>query len=161
LASLLWSALPPVEYIWIDDAAPSGAKLQGDSPWEFVGKPDHPVFRGKKSTRRQAEGLSQHFFDGAAPGLTIGEGAKLFAHVYLEPRQPPKAVMLQFKDGTGWEHRAFWGEDVIPFGAGGKENHLAMGPLPKAGEWVRLEVEAARVGLSPGAVVNGWAFTQH
>jgi WD40 repeat protein/tetratricopeptide (TPR) repeat protein len=161
LASLLWSALPPVEYIWIDDAAPSGANLQGDTPWEFVSGPEHPVFRGKKSTRRQAKGLSQHLFDGAAPGLKIGEGTKLFAYVYLDPKDPPKAVMLQFKDGTGWEHRAFWGEDVIGFGAGGKENHLAMGPLPKAGEWVRLEVEAARVGLSLGAVLDGWAFTQH
>jgi hypothetical protein len=35
-----------------------------------------------------------------------------------------------------------------------------MGPLPKAGEWVRLEVPAAKVGIKPGTVVNGWAFTQ-
>jgi WD40 repeat protein/tetratricopeptide (TPR) repeat protein len=164
LADLLWSALPPVEYVWIDDAAPSGANLQGDTPWEWVSGPEYPVFRGKKATRRQAKVLSQHFFDGAAPGLRIGAGAKLFAHVYLDPKDPPKAVMLQFKDGTGWEHwehRAFWGEDVIAYGAGGKESHLAMGPLPRAGEWVRLEVEAARVGLSAGAVLDGWAFTQH
>jgi WD40 repeat protein/tetratricopeptide (TPR) repeat protein len=162
LADWLWSALPPAEYIWIDDAPPPGASLQGDTPWEFVRGPEHPVFRGRKSTRRQAKGvMSQHFFDGAAPGLRIGEGARLFAYVYLDPKDPPKAVMLQFKDGTSWEHRAFWGEDVIPFGAGGKENHLAMGPLPRAGEWARLEVEATRVGLSPGTVLDGWAFTQH
>jgi tetratricopeptide (TPR) repeat protein len=161
LADWLWSMLPPPEYIWIDDAPPPGASLQGDTPWEFVRGPEHPVFRGRKSTRRQAKGLSQHFFDGAAPGLRIGEGARLFAYVYLDPKDPPKAVMLQFKDGTSWEHRAFWGEDVIAFGAGGKENHLAMGPLPRAGEWARLEVEAARVGLRPGAVLDGWAFTQH
>src|SRR5262249_17505022 len=145
LADLLWSAIGPVEYCWIDDAAPPGANLQGDSPWEFVSQPDHPVFRGKKSTRRQAQGLSQHFFEGAAPGLKIGEGSKLFAYVFLDPKDPPKAVMLQFKQGDSWEHRAFWGEDLIPFGAGGKENHLAMGPLPKAGKWVRLEVEAVKV----------------
>ncbi len=36
-----------------------------------------------------------------------------------------------------------------------------MGPLPKAGEWVRLEVEAEKVGLPPGAAINGWAFTQY
>src|SRR5207253_926526 len=30
-----------------------------------------------------------------------------------------------------------------------------------AGEWVRLEVNVAQVGLSPGAVITGWAFTQH
>ena len=35
-----------------------------------------------------------------------------------------------------------------------------MGALPKAGEWVRLEVDAAHVGLKPGAELNGWAFTQ-
>src|SRR5262249_11244337 len=31
---------------------------------------------------------------------------------------------------------------------------------PKAGEWVRLEVDARAVDLRPGAKVNGWAFTQ-
>jgi WD40 repeat protein/tetratricopeptide (TPR) repeat protein len=172
LANLLWSALPRAEYYWIDDAAPPGANLQvgemiagayklGGS-WEFVSQPDHPVFRGTKSTRRQAKGVSQHFFDGAAPGLKIGDGARLFAYVYLDPKDPPKAVMLQFKDGaTGWDHRAFWGEDVMPWGTAGKEDHVSMGPLPRTGEWVRLEVEAAKVGLSAGAELNGWAFTQH
>ena len=29
-----------------------------------------------------------------------------------------------------------------------------MGPLPKAGEWARLEVDAAHVGLNAGAVLN-------
>jgi tetratricopeptide (TPR) repeat protein len=161
LVDLLWSTLPPVEYIWIDDAAPPGANLQGDTPWEFVSGPEHPVFRGKKSMRRQVKGLSQHFFDGAAPGLKIGEGGRLFAYVYLDPKDPPKAVMLQFKNGSSWEHRAFWGEDLIPWGEKGKESHVAMGPLPTAGVWFRLEVEAAKVGLTAGAVLNGWAFTQH
>ncbi len=152
--------LEPYEYVWIEDEAPAGAKLEGDSSWEFVAAPEHPVHAGEKATRRQAEGLSQHFFTGAKPGLQIGEGDKLFAYVYLDPQTPPKTVMLQFNDGS-WEHRAFWGEDLIPFGAGGKENHLALGPLPELGKWVRLEVEAAAVGLKPGAVLNGWAFTQH
>jgi hypothetical protein len=29
------------------------------------------------------------------------------------------------------------------------------------GQWVRLEVEAAKVGLKPGVEITGWAFTQH
>jgi tetratricopeptide (TPR) repeat protein len=67
--------------------------------------------------------------------------------------------MLQFFDGT-WEHRAFWGEDLIPFGAPGKESRLPMGPLPKAGAWARLEVEPSKVGLSAGTVLEGWSFDQ-
>ncbi|MCI0359116.1 MAG: hypothetical protein L0211_11615, partial [Planctomycetaceae bacterium] len=53
------------------------------------------------------------------------------------------------------------GRDVIPWGGANSPSRLAMGPLPKTGEWVRLEVEAAKVGLNPGAAINGWAFTQH
>ena len=32
--------------------------------------------------------------------------------------------------------------------------------LPPTGEWVRLEVPIAAVGLKAGAKLNGWAFTQ-
>ncbi|MFM8728955.1 MAG: hypothetical protein ACKON9_27960, partial [Planctomycetaceae bacterium] len=67
--------------------------------------------------------------------------------------------MLQFNDGA-WEHRAFWGEDKIPFGSGDTPGHRSMGPLPEVGKWVRLEVSAAHVGLPAGSEINGWAFTQ-
>ncbi|MFO0904384.1 MAG: PSD1 and planctomycete cytochrome C domain-containing protein [Pirellulales bacterium] len=149
----------PREFVWIDDAAPPGAQLQGDTPWEFVAAPQ-PVLSGEKATKRTAPGLSQHFFTGASPGLKVGEGDKLFAYVYLDPANPPKEVMLQWNDGA-WEHRAIWGENLIEWGASGTASRLPMGGLPKAGEWVRLEVEAAKVGLAPGATINGWAFTQH
>ena len=148
------------EFVWLDDAPPAGAKLEGDSEWKFVTKAEGPVLSGEKASTRKAPGLSQHFFTGANPGLAIGEGDKLFAYVYLDPADPPKTIMLQFNDGS-WEHRCFWGEDLIAWGAPNSPAHVAMGPLPKAGEWVRLEVEAAKVGLNSGASLNGWAFTQH
>ena len=150
----------PQEYVWVEDAVPSGAVPASDGEgWQFVSAPDHPVFSGVSSSTRKAPGLSQHFFTGAQPGLRIGEGDKLFAYVYLDPSDPPKQVMLQFNDGT-WEHRATWGEDLIPWGAVGSVSRLPRGPLPALGTWVRLEVEAAKLGLNPGAVVNGCAFTQ-
>jgi len=149
----------PKDFVWIDDAAPPGAKLEGNSPWEFVAAPQ-PVLLGSKSSKRTAQGVSQHFFTGATQPLKVGEGDKLFAYVYLDPANPPKEVMLQWNDGA-WEHRATWGEDVIPWGQAGTASRFAAGPLPKAGEWVRLEVEASKVGLAVGALINGWAFTQH
>jgi len=148
------------EYVWFDDDLPPGAKPQGNTPWQFVSKVDKPVFSGEKASTRTAEGLSQHFFTDASPGLRVGEGDKLFAYVYLDPAKPPKEIMLQWNDG-GWEHRATWGEDVIPWGAANSPGRFAMGPLPELGKWVRLEVEAVKVGLNPGAMLNGWAFTQH
>ncbi len=147
----------PEEYVWIDDDTPAGAKQEGG--WTFVSAPS-PVLSGSKASTRKAVGLSQHFFTGAQQGLRVGEGDKLFAYVYLDPADKPKEIMLQFNDGS-WEHRAIWGEDVIPWGAVNSASRLPAGPLPEAGQWVRLEVEAAKVGLAPGAVINGWAFTQH
>lgn len=151
--------LEPQEYVWIDDDLPAKAHAQGTTPWKFVTKSEFAVFSGEKASARTGDGVTQHFFTGADPGLKIGEGDKLFAYCYIDPQNPPKTVMLQFNDGQ-WEHRAFWGEDHIPFGSGNGPAHLPMGPLPEAGKWVRLEVEAAKVGLNAGAVLNGWAFTQ-
>jgi hypothetical protein len=149
----------PKEFVWIDDTAPNGAQLQGNTEWKFVTKSDGQVLSGEKATTRKASDLSQHFFTGANPGLKVGEGDKLFTYVYLDPADPPKEIMLQWNDGS-WEHRCYWGDDAIPWGGAGSPSRLPMGPLPKAGEWVRLEVDAAKVGLVPGAAINGWAFTQ-
>ncbi len=153
----------PVEYVWMDDAIPPGAKAVSDGnpngKWNFVTKPQHPVYSGNKSVMRSAPGLSQQYFENAEPGLLVGEGDKLFCYVYLDPAKPPKEIMLQWKTDT-WQHRAYWGENVIPWGRDGSAERHAMGSLPETGQWVRLEVEAAKVGLAPGSVIQGWSFTQ-
>ena len=146
------------DVVWIDDAAPAGARLQGNSPWQWVEKGKHPVNSGTRATRRSGTGLTQHFFTGAKKPLEVTAGAKLFAYVWLDPKNPPKAIQLQFNDGT-WEHRVAWGRGRAHGRGKGPQNFRA-GRLPKTGRWVRLEVKASDVGLKPGAKINGWAFTQ-
>ena len=69
----------------------------------------------------------------------------------------PREVVLQWNDGT-WEHRAYWGENLIPWGVDGRISRWFAGPLPQPGQWVRLEVPARMVGLE-GRDVNGMGFT--
>ncbi len=148
-----------LDFVWIDDEVPAGGKQQQTGhPWEFVSAPE-PVHTGEVSTKRTADGLAQHFFTDATAPLVIGEGDTLFAHVYLDAENPPKQIMLQFNDGS-WDHRAYWGENVIAWGEDGKPSRQRLGDLPSPGEWVRLEVPVAEVGLTPGSKLNGWAFTQ-
>lgn len=143
--------------IWIDDDTPTGARRNG--PWNWVEAKGHPVNSGKRSTRHSGSGLTQHYFDGATKQLTIQKGDTLFQYVWLDPKNPPKMIQMQFNDGN-WNHRAYWGEDR-GFGAGSKGPHnFHVGPLPKPGQWTRLEVSADQVGLKPGAKLKGWAFTQ-
>jgi hypothetical protein len=147
------------DYVWFDDDLPPGAKATaGEFP--FAATPDHPVLSGGRSVVQAYDALGQHVFEGATSRLRVGEGDTLFAHVFLDPTRPPKEVMLQWH-ADGWKHRAYWGENVIDWGKDGTPERLHAGPLPATGKWVRLEVEAARLGLSPGTTIDGLAFTQH
>ena len=149
------------DFVWVDDALPPGASPQGDGPSQFVGKPDHPVYSGRLSLVNKARGLKQWFFDNAGQKLVVGEGDVLFGHVYLDPKNAPREVMLQWHTAGGWSHRAYWGENAIDFGKDGTPERLAMGKLPELGRWVRLEVPVDRLKMAPGTVIDGWAFTQH
>ncbi|MFM8396558.1 MAG: hypothetical protein ACKOAH_01910, partial [Pirellula sp.] len=50
--------------------------------------------------------------------------------------------------------------DAIPWGTANTPERVHMGPLPKTGEWVRLEVSADKVGLNAGDNLTGFATTQ-
>jgi hypothetical protein len=149
------------DFVWIDDALPPGAQREGNSPWEFVGKQDHPVHSGRLSVRGTARGLDQRVFLTTGETLKTGEGDTFFAHIYIDPKKRPREVMLQWHTKEGWSHRAYWGENAIDWGKDGTPERLRMGDLPATGRWVRLEVPVASLKLAPGTVIDGWAFTQH
>ena len=72
---------------------------------------------------------------------------------------PPTEIMLQWTNGS-WDHRAYWGANVIDYGTDGSTSRRYMGPLPLAGRWVRLEVPASSVGLA-GTTLKGMSFTSY
>jgi hypothetical protein len=160
------TAQPPAqieetETVWLEDDFPTGAKpeVKGD-PIKWVTADEGPVFSGKRSLKRTDSGLAQDYYSGGAAPLEVPHGGKLFAYVYLEPADPPKAVMLQYHTGA-WLHRAVWGDyDAIQFGQPGTTEKVNMGPLPNTGIWSRLEVDAEKIGLKSGDLITGLAYTQ-
>ncbi len=152
----------PREYVWVDDDIPAGSTSAGanaEKSWQFVNSP-HPVLSGNRASHLKAEALGQHVFTDAPQPLLVGEGDTLVAHVWLDPANPPQEIMLQFNDGSGWDHRAYWGNNAIDWGKADSPSRHAMGALPPAGRWVRLEVAAAAVGLPAGSTIDGLACTQ-
>ncbi|MDA1193295.1 MAG: DUF1553 domain-containing protein, partial [Candidatus Poribacteria bacterium] len=151
----------PVEWVWLDDDQDNGGQNIGD--WNVIEKGSGPVFSGKTARRQSADKdeIVQHTFQNASRRLSVNDGDSLYAYVWIDPDAPPKAVMLQWNSG-GWEHRAFWGDDVIEYGGIGEDapSHRRIGDLPTPGEWARLEVDTQQVGLEAGNVANGMAFTQ-
>ncbi|MBB74945.1 MAG: hypothetical protein CMJ75_10580 [Planctomycetaceae bacterium] len=158
------AASRPTERVWIDDELPPGSTPIGNGSgaqeFVFVTRPDHPVFSGKRSSRRTSQGRGQHLIQNANPGLRLAADTTLFSYVYLDPQNPPRQIMLQWNSGRSWDHRAYWGGDHIPWGKAGTSSRRRQGPLPETGKWVRLEVKAGDVGLTTGMTITGWAYTQ-
>ena len=154
---------PPQERVWIEDDFPAKAAPEvpaGAPPYKWITATEGPVFSGQRALQRHGKGVHQVSFPDCAEPLTVGEDAKLFAQVYLDPKDPPQAIMLQYHTDA-WPHRANWGDaDLIDMGKKGTPEKVQLGPLPEVGKWVRLEVEAARMGLRPGMKITGMAFTQ-
>ena len=149
------------ETVWFEDAFPAGTKPQSTGhPLKLVKKGEGPVFSGNTAlTRTVKDAGAQDFFNGGA-SFTVPKNGKLFVNCFLDPKDPPKQIMVQFHVG-GWKNRATWGEQgKIGFGKPGTDENRRIGDLPKAGEWVRLEFDAAKIGLNPKTKVDGYAFTQ-
>ena len=152
---------PPVtttEMVWFEDAFPPGAKVRtSTTPFELV--PDQAA-SGKKSAKVKGPAMAQVFYESGAAELIVPPDGKFFLHIYNDPVDPVEEVMIQFNTG-GWSHRAIWGKDLIEWGKAGSTERFPAGGLPEAGKWVKLEFNAADVGLAPGAKVKGFAFTVH
>lgn len=148
--------------LWLEDEFPIGANVQTAGPaTTFVtASQENQVRSGIRSLKRTANGLGQDFYNSGAAPLTIPAEATLFAHVYLDPQHPPKAIMVQFHKGD-WNRRVVWGDyNAIPFGTPNTVQKIDMGPLPATGEWVRLEFSAEKLQLAAGDRLDGFALTQ-
>lgn len=154
----------PSEFVWIDDDFPAKSSPQvneKNTPHKWVTASEGPVFSGKRAIQRTGTGVHQVYFDGTSEPLSVDIAAKFFAYVYLDPTNTPKAVMLQFHVEGKWSKRANWGDvDAIDYGKKGTTERVQAGKLPETGKWVRLEIEASRLGLNPDAKIDGLAFTQ-
>lgn len=143
----------------LEGAQERGTALQR-SPGRYRGLALPPPRLPRLAMVRSGAGLHQHRFSGATQSMFVSPGDKLFVHVYLDPKNPPQAIMLEFDDGTR-EHRAYWGADkCLLAGTPNGPQHFKAGALPAAGAWARLEIEADKLNLLPDARIRGMAFIQ-
>jgi hypothetical protein len=146
--------------VWVEDAVPGGAgtgTTDGGS-WTWIESNPAPFSGTKAHQSALSSGLYEQFFNWASTRLPVRSGEVLITHVFLDPANPPREIMLSWHSGTNWEHRAYWGANLIQYGTDGTSSRRYMGPLPAAGQWVRLEVPASAVALE-GANMQGMAFS--
>lgn len=143
------------EVVWFDDDTPA-ATVTDPNPethpelvWHWGSDPA-PLSGKAALPTGLARGHRRYSFTDARFALAPRAGERVFAFVRLDRDHPPREVAIEWLDATGGRHGAVWGEPLVDLGANG----LAPAALPEAGTWVRLEVDAAKLGLEDRLVTG-------
>ena len=162
---------------WVNGGLPSGlipgsgstTSGDGGDGWNWISSNPIPNLALLDHQSNLTSGEHEHWFitcsdwganarEGTNAGMVVNTGDTLFAYVYLDPANPPTEVMLGWYDGSGWEHRAYWGANSVSWGSNGTVGRQYVGPLPAAGQWVQLTVPASAVGME-GITASGICYT--
>ena len=143
-AASLQTIAPPTfiagERVWFDDAIPAGAVNECTN---FGWTAEQAASGSMSYEIPDGSSLHQYCFRYASDPMELSVDDVIVTYVLIDPQHPPRELMLQWHDGSNWNNRAYWGEDLLGWGASNSVQRRNMGPLPEAGEWVRLEVPAA------------------
>ena len=132
----------PQETVWLDDELPVKAGSEGNWVWDT-----ETVMSGKKSHGHPSgKGLQSHGLTGDP--VTFTPNTMVTQQVWLDPKDPPKGIMLKFKlASTGEEVGVYWEGEEEVFLPAEEEEVWYYGLLPELGQWATLEVLAEDLGL--------------
>lgn len=153
------------ETLWLADGWPATAVVRS-SPGATVNwidaSTETPAHTGKRSLDIMATAPMQVVTTDGDQTFTMPDKGELVVHVWLDPANPPDAVMVQVRSKS-WRHGVVWGDwSDVPFTDTRKTDHglVHAGPLPAAGTWARLAVDPGRMNLRPGMRVTAVAMAQ-
>jgi hypothetical protein len=152
------AALHSVQDMLLDDDFPYGARVSNTSR-NAAEWPLDPKF-GARSGRRVLELASSGEYEvtiqlGAVP-LVVPQAGRLEFWWRADPYYRPAVFAIQLDDGKV-NRRAVWG-DANQLSGGFQ--HIRLGDVPQAGEWMRLSISLIDVGLQPGQRVKSLVLQQ-
>ncbi|MBL9083517.1 MAG: PSD1 domain-containing protein [Planctomycetales bacterium] len=143
----------PIRNVIFDDDYPLGTTQRNTSrnASTWIDRPDFGAKSGRRVLHQANARFHQEILTVGLRTLVVPEtDGKFEIWVRPDPLQPPTAVSLLFDS-----RRAWWGEEsAIDAGIPGLTPESRRGPLPKPGEWTKLEVAAVDVGLKPGTHIK-------
>jgi RHS repeat-associated protein len=141
--------IPEGDTVWVEDSLPAGVSLSGSMSWD---------------TSQHASGSASlvHSYEGSAvqgSSITALNEAILTGEsgvVYLRVNECalPREIKITWYATDGYWKSVFWGEQLL----GGEG--VSRGAVPIDGDWVRLEIPFAELGLE-GKTVGTIALAQH
>jgi hypothetical protein len=148
------------EVVWAEDSDMATPTNVMTPPTHGVwrGGADVPVAGGKRALRLDGRAERDIAFTAGDVNMIVRTEAKAFAHVFIDPANPPRAVSLEFISEEKTK-RMIWG-DRAAFGPEIAKTAVRGGDLPAAGGYVRLELTACESGVAEGKSYTGVRLAQ-
>lgn len=146
--------------LYVDEGLPGGAYPEDmQDGWDW-GTYDFPVSGTQAHRSKYLTSTHEHRFRDATSTLSMASGQYHIQYVFIPDNQYPSEIMLEFRDtANSWDHRAYWGSNLISKGTDGTSSRRSMGDLPGlSGRWLMLIVKADDVGMN-GNNTEGLAYT--
>ena len=145
--------------VWVEDALPTGASPLANNGDTWTWSTSQKYSGTKSHVSQNLTGNHEHYFQNASDKLQVSNGDTLVQWIYIPSTSVPQEIMLQWQGNGNWSYRAYWGGNLINYGANGTASRYYMGAIPsQRDQWVKLEIPVNVLGLS-GADISGWAYT--
>jgi len=126
--------------------------MEGEWFWDTA-----PMENGTRShSHSSTKGLASHGF--TADPVSLSNNGMIIQQVWLDPKDPPRGIMLKFKRTNGEEVGVYWEGEEEVFNFAENREAWYYGSLPKLGKWTPLEIQTENLGLEVGEKVVGLRF---
>jgi RHS repeat-associated protein len=139
--------VPAGDTVLIDDAVPSGATITGDYRWKST-----QAATGSQSLTFNYFGPAFHqasITDIGQP-FNTGENA-VFYMLINECAEQPREILVRWTTSPYDYNVAYWGQAGV---IGGESGGVNMGPIPNAGNWVRVEIPLSQLHLEQKSLIR-------
>lgn len=147
-----------IRQVLFDDVFAFGSETRNTTrnASDWVDMPAFGARSGRRVLRLSNGQFSQESFSPVVIPVLLGADARLAVWVRLDDLNVPRAVSVEVNGVRG-----VWGDGSVFQGTPYvRENDVLLGPRPEPGEWVRLEVDLARLNLKAGSRINTLSVQQ-
>jgi hypothetical protein len=151
-----------VTEVLIDDVFPPGAISRNTSrnAADWVTDPPFGAKSGRRVLRQANTFFHEDIVQFRVRPVRIPEKGHFEAWVYLDPKQPPRALSVQLVGGKKvWWGTEQSGDSAVPYGGGNLGTRL--GALPEPGWWAQLKVSTADLGLKDRQSVTSLTLQEY
>ncbi len=148
------------EAVWAEDSdLPTPENfLRPAVAGEWRGGAGVPVVGGQKALRLEGNLERAIAFTAGDVILTVKGDVKPFVNVYPDPANLPRAISVEFVSEAKTK-RVIWG-DKSAFGPEVAKTAILAGPMPAAGKYARLQINACECGVAEGKTYTGIRIAQ-